>query len=157
MTFADLKRFSISKEKIRETDEYIRRSGRQRYECFVLWSGVRVPPQFLVRSIHLPRQTSYRLEEGLCVRVDGAELHRINRWLYENREEIGVQVHSHPRNAYHSETDSLFPIATTHGSLSIVVPEFGRHGLLGRGVAAYRLSDDIWSAVPIDDVLEVTE
>ena len=69
----------------------------------------------------MPRQTAYRLSEGLCVRVEGPELHRLNIWLYEHHELLAVQVHAHPTDAYHSETDDTYPIVTTRGGLSLVV------------------------------------
>jgi hypothetical protein len=79
------------------------------------------------------------LADGLCVRVEGDELHRLNVWLFEHSENLAVQVHSHPTEAYHSETDNTYPIVTVRGGLSLVVPDFGRAGLLGNGVACYRL------------------
>ena len=91
-----------------------------------------------------PRQTSYKLDAGLCVRVDGAELHRLNLWLYEAQQVIGVQVHSHPSDAYHSETDDSYPIATMEGSLSVVLPFFGRDGWETSDIAAYRLGLNGW-------------
>ena len=78
------------------------------------------------------------------MRVDGPELHRLNVWLYEARQVVGVQVHSHPGAAYHSETDDAYPIATLDGSLSIVLPFFGRDGFGSTDVAVYRLGQDGW-------------
>ena len=60
-------------------------------------------------------------------------------WLYEAQQVIGVQIHSHPRDAYHSGTDDTYPIATLEGSLSIVLPFFGRDGWESNGIAVYRL------------------
>ena len=90
----------------------------------MLWSGTCDGEMFTVAKVHVPKQTSYKLDGGLCVRVDGAELHRLNLWLYEAQQVIGVQVHSHPTDAYHSETDDSYPIATMEGSLSVVLPFF---------------------------------
>jgi hypothetical protein len=82
------------------------------------------------------------------VHIDGAELHRLNRWLFENGQMLGVQIHSHPTNAFHSETDDTYPIITTLGGMSIVVPHFGRNGLLGTGTVAYRLQSQGWVSLP---------
>ena len=91
------------------------------------------------------------------VRVDASELHRLNVWLYEAQQVIGVQVHSHPRDAYHSETDDTYPIATLEGSLSIVLPFFGRDGWKSSGIAAYRLKKEGWVELPgpLSDLIEV--
>ena len=69
----------------------------------------------------------------------------------------GAQVHSHPREAYHSDTDSAYPVATLDGSLSIVLPYFGRGGWESREIAAYRLGREGWDRVrgPLSDLVEV--
>ena len=123
----------------------------------MLWSGTHSDGIFIVNSVHVPRQTSYKLQTGLCVRVDGSELHRLNVWLYEAAEVIGVQVHSHPGDAYHSETDDAYPIATLEGSLSLVLPYFGRDGFISNDIAAYRLFQGGWLEIPnpLSELLEV--
>jgi hypothetical protein len=78
------------------------------------------------------------------VRVDGDELHRLNVWLFDHHELLGAQVHSHPHEAFHSETDDTYPIVTGRGGLSLVVPRFGRFGVRGEGVAWYRLGTSGW-------------
>lgn len=129
---------------IHQTEAALQSAGTQGFELFVLWSGVDNGHVFEVRTPHVPRQTSFRLELGLCVRVDGDELHRLNRWLCEAGERLAVQIHSHPTDAYHSDTDDAFPIVTALGGLSIVAPNFGREGLLGTGTMAYRLNITGW-------------
>ena len=157
MTLRGVRRFRIQASAIRETEEAIRAAGQDGYELFVVWSGVRDGDTFVVAEVHVPRQVSYKLDGGLCVRVDGPELHRLNVWLYEARQVVGVQIHSHPRDAYHSETDDLYPIATQDGSLSIVLPLFGRDGFGSTDVAVYSLGRDGWCepAGPLSDLMEV--
>jgi len=86
------------------------------------------------------------------VRVEGDELHRLNVWLFEHHEQLAAQVHSHPTEAYHSETDDTYPIVTVRGGLSLVVPDFGRSGLRGKGVASYRLGISGWDELAQDEV-----
>ena len=121
--------------------EAIRSAGLDGYELFVIWSGQRDDDIFSVAKVHIPDQTSYKLDSGLCVRIDGSELHRLNVWLYEAQQVIGVQVHSHPAGAYHSATDDTYPTATLEGSLSIVLPFFGRDGWESSDIAVYRLRE----------------
>jgi len=152
-----VRRFRIRASDIRETEDAIRAAGREGYELFVIWSGTCNGTTFEVAEVHVPRQTSYRFDDGLCVRVDGDELHRLNLWLYEAHQVIGVQVHSHPVDAYHSDTDDAYPIATLEGSLSIVLPFFGRDGFESSDVAAYRLAREGWLGLsrPLSDLMEV--
>lgn len=159
MTLQGVRCFRIEAIALRETLEAIRSVGQDGYESFVLWSGTREGDTFNVAKVHVPRQTSYKLNAGLCVRVDGSELHRLNVWLYEAKQVVGVQVHSHPADAYHSETDDNHPIATLAGSLSIVLPFFGRDGWESNGIATYRLGQDGWVELPgpLSDWIEVID
>ena len=157
MTLRDVQQFRVQASAAWETEEAIRVAGAAGHERFVLWSGTHSDGIFNVTTVHVPRQSSYKLSTGLCVRVDGSELHRLNVWLYEAEQVIGVQIHSHPSDAYHSATDDTYPIATLEGSLSIVLPFFGRDGFRSHDIAAYRLGQDAWLELPkpLSDLLEV--
>lgn len=144
MTLADVERFQVPASIIEQSEEALRSAGADGYEAFVLWSGRQEGRLFSVRTVHVPKQDSYRLDSGLCVRVDGNELHRLNVWLYQAGEILAVQVHAHPDDAYHSETDDTYPIVATLGGLSIVAAEFCRMGLLTSSTAIYRLYPDGW-------------
>ena len=153
------RRFRIEATAIRETEEAIRAAGDDGYELFVVWSGTCDVDTFTVAKVHVPEQTSYKTGAGLCVRIDGSELHRLNVWLYEAQQVIGVQVHSHPEDAYHSYTDDMYPVATLEGSLSIVLPSFGRDGWRASDIAAYRLEGGLWVKVTelLRDLIEVVD
>ena len=157
MTLRGVEQFRVSACVVRATIEAIRFAGRDGLEAFVLWSGRRDGDIFTIADLHFPKQTSYRSNAGLCVRVDGSELHRLNVWLYEAKQVIGVQVHSHPRDAYHSDTDDAYPIATIDGSLSVVLPWFARDGWESAEIAAYRLEQAEWVEVPqpLSELIEV--
>ena len=146
-TFEPIGRFIVPQGVCDESDRLLREAGRDGNERFVLWSGIVRDELLLVRTLHAPRQTAYRLSSGLCVRVEADELHRLNLWLYEHGERLAVQVHSHPTEAFHSDTDDAYPMVTTRGGLSLVVPDFARYGVRGPGTALYRLSDVGWDAV----------
>ena len=146
-TFEPIREFLVPADICEATDRRLREAGSDGNERFILWSGTVSEERFLTRTMHLPKQTAYRLGSGLCVRVDADELHRLNVWLYENGERLGVQVHSHPTEAFHSDTDDAYPMVTTVGGLSLVVPDFARYGVRGPGTALYRLSDAGWREI----------
>ncbi len=150
MTLADVEQFQVPATIVNQTEEALRSAGAEGYEAFVLWSGEQKGRLFTVRTAHVPRQDSYRLASGLCVRVDGSELHRLNVWLYEAAETLAVQVHAHPDEAYHSETDDTYPIVATLGGLSVVAAEFCRKGLFSPSTAIYRLYPDGWTEQTAD-------
>ena len=144
MSLVEIQRFDVSADIVTTTEAAVREAGADGYERFVLWTGTVTDDVFTVKTSHVPAQTAYRLDSGLCVRVEGEELHRLNCWMYEHQETLAVQIHTHPTRAFHSDTDSTYPIVTQLGGLSIVLPDFGARGLRGRGVATYRLTTSGW-------------
>ena len=154
MTLQQVGRFHVPASIVEGTEKALREAGEQGHERFVLWSGEFREDSFEVQSGHVPEQTAYRLESGLCVRVEGEALFRLNRTLYESGETLAVQIHAHPTDAYHSETDDTYPIVTALGGLSVVAPDFCAHGLFTDGTAAYRLCVHGWTAVA-PDLIEV--
>ena len=76
-------------------------------------------------------------------------------WLYEAGEMLAVQVHAHPTDAYHSDTDDTYPIVATLGGLSIGVPDFCSRGLFTDSTMIYRLEPKGWVEQP-RDLVEVT-
>lgn len=124
---------------IKKAYEHMRRAGQVYVEGVALFAGKEQGSIFTITETIIPEQEALRLEEGLLYLVDGDELHRINVWLYEHGLSIMVQIHSHPRDAYHSATDDTYPIVATVGGLSIVVPDFARGPIEIDTWAVYRL------------------
>lgn len=153
MTLAGVEVLSVPPELLEDTEASLRAAGRNGQELFVLWTGRIDGSTFDVQDAHVPRQVSFRSEHGCGVRVDGDELHRLNAWLYEHRQVLGAQIHSHPENAFHSDTDDTFPIVTAEGGVSIVAASFGRDGLLAPSTATFRLTRDGW--VPSPSIVRV--
>lgn len=147
VALAEVERFRVPTHVIDATDHALREAGSHRAERFVLWAGRVEGAEFRAHVAYVPTQTAHTLPDGICVTVHGDELHKLNRWLYENNQTLAVQVHSHPTHAFHSDTDSTYPIVTQRGGLSIVVPNFARAGVAGPGVATYRLDGHGWRYV----------
>ena len=146
-TFDSIRKFIVPADICDASDRPLREAGHNGNERFVLWSGIIRDECLLVKTMHVPKQTAYHLSTGLCVRVEADELHRLNVWLYEHGERLAIQVHSHPTEAFHSDTDDAYPMVTTRGGLSLVVPDFARYGVRGPNTALYRLSQAGWQAL----------
>ena len=158
MTLEALDRITVSEELLRETQIALREAGEEGFELFVLWSGEVDGSSGRVLAVHVPEQTSYKTPNGLVVRVEGEALHRLNVWLFDNAHVLLTQVHAHPTDAFHSDTDDAFPIVTTLGGLSVVVPDFAQHDVFGAGTRAYRLTRAGWLEIPeveMDNLFEV--
>ena len=71
---------------------------------------------------------------------------------------IRVQVHTHPKEAFHSGIDDDFPIIHSVGFLSLVIPDFatGSAGL-DRAYLAEITPDGTWREVAPDSRLEIIE
>lgn len=150
-TFEGIRQFVVPSDLCDACDEQLRQAGTAGNERFILFSGVIEQKRLLVRTMHVPKQSAYKLDGGLCVRVDADELHRLNVWLYEHKERLAIQVHSHPTEAFHSDTDDAYPMVTTRGGLSLVVPDFARDGVRGPRTALYRLSKAGWQGLSAFD------
>jgi hypothetical protein len=123
-----------------ETQRFLQTVGRQAQEGLVLWVGTPVDKQFHVMHPFIPRQRGIRTPDGVCAVVDSDEMHRINVELFKSRLRLIAQIHSHPTDAYHSETDDEHAIANTVGCLSLVVPDFGAGDFNLANTAVYRLA-----------------
>lgn len=137
--FLGVKTIIVLREALGEAHAHLSRVGRAGFEGFALWAGVLEGRRFVVRETVIPTQKGLKAENGVCVRVESEELHRINVWLYEHGYTLIAQIHSHPTDAYHSETDDEYPIVTTLGGISIVVPDFAQRSFALEECAVYRL------------------
>jgi hypothetical protein len=121
----DIEKIIIPQSCIEFTYDAFRKQGEKGFECIGLFVGVINKNAFEIKTAMIPSQTAYKTEYGLNYIVEGDELYRINKWLYENGYTIIAQIHSHPTAAYHSQVDDDFPIMATEGGFSIVIPNFG--------------------------------
>ncbi len=151
--FLDVTSVEVPFSVAEEANAHLRYVGARGLEGFSLWAGKRSGQLFRVEKNIVPVQTGHRTPQGVCVSVGPQELHRINVWLYENGMTLIAQLHSHPTEAYHSDTDDTFPIATTVGSFSIVIPNYARQPFSLTASAVYRLMPQRgWAFVPSVEV-----
>jgi hypothetical protein len=151
--FLGIERIMVPQEVVDGTIEFLRHRGTMGLEAFALWAGVAEGNIFYVRANIIPAQSGHSSDEGVCVSVGPEELHRLNVWLYENKMGLIAQIHSHPTEAYHSETDDAYPIATTVGCISIVIPNFARQSFSVGRCAIYRLDESKeWSYLDTPEV-----
>lgn len=130
------------------TLEFLAKAGHEGYEGFVVWGGQLADDKTLTfTSCYVPKQTAHKTPTGLLVTVDGEALFRMNRAFYERHEIAAGQVHTHPTDAYHSDTDDHYPLVTLRGALSLVIPDFAKNARATINQWAwYRLVDQgVWA------------
>jgi len=159
--FLDLEELVVPRHLADVAQAHLRAVGRRGNEGFALWIGRRNENAFRVEETLIPEQRGLRFNSGVCVTVGSEELFRINRYLYSTGRQLVAQIHSHPTEAYHSETDDSYPIATTAGAFSLVVPDFAVRPFSLDECAVYRLvPGDGWLEFPASAVrraIQLTE
>lgn len=140
----DLVRLVVPVTLAEESQELLRESGKHEFEALVLWgarprtceAGV-----FDVELVLMPRQYAMQTDDGVAVMVDGDALFDMNVAINERGLRLLAQVHSHPGDAYHSQTDDRYSVVTACGGLSLVVPDFARGAFSLERCAVYQLQE----------------
>jgi hypothetical protein len=148
---------SVDPTVIDATIKALRIFGKHRLEGLVLWLGSVEPGRARVLRAFVPEQRSVADEDGLGYFVSGETLFALNRALAETGLRLIAQVHSHPREAYHSAADDRYAIVTANGGFSLVVPNFGRAPADPASWAVYRLSQGDWRELSPQEVQNVFE
>jgi hypothetical protein len=135
----------------------LRGPGERGFEALVLWAGRwrdGEPGIFEVELAFMPRQRAVRTERGVAVIVDGDALFEMNVLLNDRGLRLVAQLHSHPDEAYHSETDDRYSVVTARAGLSLVVPDFAYGPFVLESCAIYRLeAGGEWIEVPSHEVV----
>lgn len=134
--------------------KHFRAMGQRKLEGVALWVGKFNGNDFDVTGTVIPKQRGISSDTGLLYVVGEAELRRLNVWLYENQLRLVAQLHSHPGRAYHSETDDDYPIMTTLGGFSLVVPDFAAGLPLLSNCAIFRLTTNSWEELSEQEVAD---
>lgn len=152
-----VERFVLPRSVLTLTLDVLASAGRRGLEGIVVWTGVLEAEvrRFRFTRVVAPEQTAYRTPDGLLVLVSGEALFGLNRDAYARGEIVAGQAHSHPGDAYHSETDDHLAIVTLLGAISLVVPDFAS-GISERGWFWARLTHSgQWSSFDPDGTVEI--
>ena len=157
-----LRHVTVKRATIDRMLETLQEFGSHGCEGLVLWLGEFEPNtgKAYVTQAFVPEQKSISHEDGVGYFVSAETLFQLNRDLSETGLRLIAQVHSHPREAYHSEADDRYAIVTAEGGLSLVVPNFGRAPAHPTAWAVYRLHGRDWrelSAGEVGSIFEVIE
>jgi hypothetical protein len=112
--------YQLTKKTLEDTFGHFRQCGHGREECQALWLSSWDKPEIISRLVH-PKHAAHF--GGFL--LDDAWLTAFWMELGETNSGVRVQVHTHPREAFHSVTDDAYPIIHKPGFLSLVIPNFG--------------------------------
>lgn len=134
-------KLTISHQALEDARVHFEDCGSRGVEGTAMLAG---HPDTGITRCFIPEQIGRRTRFGVSVEVTeqgklqlAGALQKHERWM--------ARIHSHPGEAFHSDTDDENPGLTAEGALSIVVPFFGlglRHGLEACAVFIYR--DHCW-------------
>lgn len=112
---------SVHKDLVRLTLEEILKAGQIQNERLILWLGLNNSDGQEITELFVPDQ----INECDYFHLSSESMSKLFQHLRENNLRIIAQVHSHPREAFHSFADSNGAIIRHEGALSLVVPNFG--------------------------------
>jgi Prokaryotic homologs of the JAB domain len=154
-----LQHITVNRATIDRMLETMREFGSNGWEVLVLWVGDIEPNTGKAHVVQafVPKQKAISNEDGVGYFVNSETLFQLNRDLSETGLRLIAQVHSHPREAYHSKADDRYAIVTAEGGLSLVVPDFGKAPADPTSWAVYRLHGRDWREVSTREVATLFE
>lgn len=153
---SNVRRFIIHQSTLDAARSYLRPPGQRGHEAFVVFAGVASGVEAQVHTVIFPPQSPFRGPDGgVGVHVSGQTLFDLNRWAVQNRKLLLGQMHTHPGEAFHSETDDAFPLVSLPGAFSVVVPYFARSPIKLSACACYRSLDRRWRLVSAENLFLV--
>ena len=123
--------------------------GDRHLESHALWAGRELGDSFDICSVWFPKQS----RSSCSYMVSEAEEFRINKRLNAEGLVAMCQIHTHPAAAYHSGIDNEGSALSLPGSLSVVVPNYGR--VYGDGLSeckVYICDGQYWFAMADSEV-----
>lgn len=115
-------------------------AGASRRECVVLWLGRRTHSEISVVQAYVPDQVA---QEDFF-KIPRASMAALFQVLRDGELMVAAQVHTHPRDAFHSAADDRWAIVRHVGALSLVLPNFAQKTSVDsflNEAAVFRLSD----------------
>lgn len=126
----------LAQETVLTTFRKFRECGRGECECAVYWTGP--ASEDVVDGVEHPihKRSPFGYE------VNDSWLTEFWKRLAACGRSVKVQVHTHPRCAFHSATDDGWPIVSQAGFVSIVIPDFASGEASLEGTWVGQLGED---------------
>jgi len=158
MSFEYVKKVVIPSRILYHTCKFLQSHGKEGKEAHSLWVGTSNNNIFHVSDVWFPRQAG----SGIFFRVSEIELDRINRELYKKNLRLIAQIHSHQGAAFHSSINDEYPIVTTLGAFSIVIPNYGfvSDNNFHEYAVVFRLTETGWVELTqeeVDAIFSITD
>ena len=152
---SDVLRYVVPRAIIGESVRKLRSLSGGYRESVILWTGTHRAEEAMVRRIVVPRQRASALHFDVPLR----ERLRLARELAGCGEKLLVQLHTHPAEAFHSDTDDRLALPRHTGAISIVVPDFAAEweGDLSQLSVNRHLGEGVWEELSQEAVTMLIE
>ena len=130
----------LTRDVLRRAGDFFEERGADGCEGSALIAG---EPGYAADHLVVPDQVAGRYPRCYVEITDQGDIDMMTALSSEER--YVARIHSHPGDAFHSETDDNNPVLTHEGAVSIVAPFFGlglRHGL--DACAIFVLQSGVW-------------
>jgi hypothetical protein len=151
-----LGRYKIPRPILAATVDSLRITGQGRKEAVALWQGrvvsdtlAEVTKLIVPTQITGARHFNIPLDERLRIMDD---LNRVGEFIL-------IQLHTHPREAFHSQADDQYAVTKHLHALSIVIPNFGMQwtGRFSETSVNVNFGGGVWRELPPADVDRLLE
>ena len=120
-------RYHIPHSILSDTLSHLRKIGYDYKEGVAYWSGILNKYEAIVtRVIFADNYPEFQNEEYFA-RVSLDTAFKIGNEMHDKNEILLAQIHTHPREAFHSFIDDTHPISHRIGFVSIVIPDFAQN------------------------------
>ena len=110
-----------------DTLSQLRKVGDDYKEGIAYWPGILDKNEAIVtRVIFADNYPEFQNEEYFA-RVSLDTVFKIGDEIHDKNEILLAQIHTHPREAFHSYVDDTYPISHRIGFVSIVIPNFAQN------------------------------
>lgn len=126
---------------VARTISRLQASGRRKREGIVLWLGQHCDHAITVQEVYEPVHEA----ASDYFRIPPVAMEMLKSHLRTSRSLVAAQVHSHPRQAFHSAADDLWALVRHEGALSLVAPHFCQFvtpGTFLEDMAVFQLAAD---------------
>jgi len=147
--YSNIDKIFIPNNVLIEAFEFFQEYGENNLEAVAIWLGEKENGNFFVEKNYFPEQ------ENTCVSyyIHPDEVHNINMTSNKLKLIPLIQIHTHPKEAYHSTVDDDYSILNLSGCISIVFPNYGFTNYNEIQLwAVYRLENDKWKLLEPKEV-----
>ena len=112
---------------LNDTLSQLRKVGDEDKEGIAYWSGILDKNEAIItRAIFANNYPEFQNEEYFA-RISLDTAFKIGEEIHDKNEILFAQIHTHPREAFHSFVDDMYPISHRIGFVSIVIPNFAQN------------------------------